>query len=325
METEIMTQPNANLSARDLQARVNLIQEVMKSVMKNGTHYGVIPGCPKPSLYKPGAEILAMTFAISVESVVETLSIGDEKRYRVTCTAFTPSGVRLGSAVGECSSGEEKYKWRKPVCDAEWEESPTDRRREKWKMIKGFETKVKQVRMESDDQANTILQMADKRAYVSVIRKVTAASDIFTQDIQDLEYPVTDGETEPTKFRKIPQPTQEALDPAGFKTIKSKFDGTCKSCNGPVKAGDEVLYNPKLKGVYHPACLNPKETPTDAKAPEVTKKVLENLEKMASASGKKLIDRIGVDGLERLDQITPAYAQELLAEYAALLDERQAK
>lgn len=198
------------LSARDIRKNVNLIQEVMSSVMKDGVHYGIIPGCPKPSLFKPGAEKIASTFRIAIKSAVEDLSGHDEKRYRVTCSAFGIDGNDLGSAVGECSTNEEKFKWRKPVCDQEFDETMSDRKREKW--IKGKEgaMKIKQVRTEPSDLANTVLQMADKRAYVAIVRKVTAASDVFTQDVEDLPEGVLTNEHANAKPAvKQPEPSHD--------------------------------------------------------------------------------------------------------------------
>ena len=55
------------MTAADVRSHVNLVQEVMKAVMLEGTHYGKIPGTPKPSLWKPGAEVLAATFRIAVK------------------------------------------------------------------------------------------------------------------------------------------------------------------------------------------------------------------------------------------------------------------
>lgn len=186
MTTDLMVNDTPALTARDIRKRVNLIKEVMNEVMKDGTHYGTIPGCPKPSLFKPGAEKIATTFCITVTSEVEDLSTSDEKRFKVICTAYASNGIKLGSSAGICSSREEKYQWRKPVCEKEFEEADADRKREVWKNVKGSVTKIKQIRTEPADLENTILQMADKRAYVAVVRKVTAASDVFTQDIEDL-------------------------------------------------------------------------------------------------------------------------------------------
>ena len=179
--------PDAAYNAAQMRANVNLIQEVMQAVMKKDTHYGVIPGTPKPSLWKPGAEKLLMTFRIASDTTIEDLSTGDEARYRVKRRGMTASGLFVGEGIGEASSNEEKYKWRRAVCDEEWAATPEDRRREKWgKGQDGKGYKTRQVRTNIADVANTILKMADKRAYVALALNVTAASDIFTQDIEDL-------------------------------------------------------------------------------------------------------------------------------------------
>jgi len=63
---EIVHEPE-QLTAKEVRAQVNLVQEVMKAVMQNGTHYGKIPGCgDKPTLLKPGAEKLASTFRLAI-------------------------------------------------------------------------------------------------------------------------------------------------------------------------------------------------------------------------------------------------------------------
>lgn len=317
---EIAVRPEGILSARDVQARVNIIQEVMKNVMEENVHFGKIPGCPKPSLFKAGAEKIAMTFQMDVQSAPEDLSTADEKRYRVTCTAYSAGGIRLGSAVGECSSNEEKYKWRAPKCDAEYDATPSDRKRIKWD-AQGNETR--QIRTEHADQANTILQMADKRAYVACVRKVTAASDIFTQDIEDLDG-VPGGNGEAQKPVQKPKPKADALSASDFKPFKSKFKGTCKGCGQGFEVGAEILYS-KALGTYHPSCIKPKEEekPSPSAAATVTPALLKNLEAMAIAAKQKLIDRIGRDGLESTDQITNEYAQELMMEFAGIIEAKK--
>lgn len=192
MENEIAVRSEQYpMTAMAVVAQVRLVQEVMKAVMKKDTHYGVIPGCQKPSLWKPGAEVLLVTFRIATESQVEDLSTQDEARYRVTRkgTAIN-SGLFVGSAVGECSSNEEKYKWRYAVCQAEYDATPEDRRREKYKRDGST---IKQVRTNHADVANTILKMADKRAYVALALNATAASDCFVQDLEDLPAEIASG------------------------------------------------------------------------------------------------------------------------------------
>ena len=175
-----------SLTAADVRAQVNLMQDVMKEVMIKDTHYGIIPGTKTPSLYKPGAEKLMATFRLSADPEVEDLSRNGEIHYRVKVRLGSSSGVFLGAGIGECSSSEEKYAWRAAICDEEFEATPENRRRVKFAKWQGRVETKKQVRTNPADVANTILKMAKKRGLVDAILTVTAASDLFTQDIEDL-------------------------------------------------------------------------------------------------------------------------------------------
>ena len=175
------------MTAGDMRARVNLVQEVMRAVMVSDMHYGIIPGTKKPSLYKAGAEVLCATFRIADKYDIEDLSVDGMARFRVRCTAIHQiTGNVLGEGMGECSSHEEKYKWRGAICQEEFDSTPENMRRLKFSKWQGKVEKKQQVRTEPADQANTILKMACKRAKVAMTLNVTAASDIFTQDIEDL-------------------------------------------------------------------------------------------------------------------------------------------
>lgn len=201
------------LTAAAIRSQVNLVQEVMQAVMKRDTHYGTIPGTPKPTLYKPGAEVLGATFRIAVSYKIEDLSTGDTARYRVAAIGtHQTSNIVMGEGMGECSSGEEKYKWRKAVNAQEFGAAPEDKRRTKY----GKSYNVDQVRTEAADLANTVLKMACKRAQVAMILNVTAASDIFTQDIEDLpeelrpDVDTATGEIKEKKPEALPQPVFDA-------------------------------------------------------------------------------------------------------------------
>lgn len=177
----------------ELQARAKKIRQAMKSVMKPKVHYGVIPGTGKPTLYKPGSETLLAMFNIAAEPVIEDLSTSDEVRYRVVVKGVhTPTGAVVGYGVGECSTNEEKYKWRNAVCDEEYQEADEDRRRIKWQRSRNqqsgeWETwSRKMVRTEPADLANTVLKMAKKRAQIDLTLTALGASDVFNQDIEDL-------------------------------------------------------------------------------------------------------------------------------------------
>ena len=176
-----------SLTAADMRLRVNLIQEVMKAVMKEGVHYGKVPGCgDKPTLLKPGAEIILTTFRIAVTPEVTDLSTPDEIRYQVKTVGTTPDGVHVGTGIGEASSNEDKYKWRKAVNDEEYAETDASRKRTVWKKGNGAPYQIKQVRMNPADIANTVLKIAKKRSMVDMTLTATAASDCFSQDWEEL-------------------------------------------------------------------------------------------------------------------------------------------
>lgn len=207
--TQAIDRAGDELSVADLVAQVRKVQEVMKSVMRDGEHYGVIPGTPKPTLYKAGSEKLCLVFRLDPEyEIVE--QIRDELHLTITtrCVLFhIPSGQRRGSGMGSCSTRESKYGWRNgarkcPKCGKEAIIKGKEEYGGGWVCFKkkdGCNAKFKDgdasiegqslERVENPDlpdQYNTVLKMSNKRALVAAVLNVTAASDIFTQDLEDL-------------------------------------------------------------------------------------------------------------------------------------------
>ncbi len=221
MEQAIEMYGKKPLTAAQIKAQVQLIQEVMEAVMKKDHHYGIIPGTPKPTLYKPGAEKLLSTFHIGADpsEYITDLSTEDEIRYRVAVKGFSQAmGNLLGVGIGECSSNEEKYKWRKPVCNEEFDETPSDRKRIVWKHGEKMPYQAKQVRMNPSDIANTILKMAKKRALIDMTLTITAASDIFDQDLEDLPEGMEMGQNgKPT----IKEPQKKKTEPGTTNPVTS--------------------------------------------------------------------------------------------------------
>lgn len=204
------------MSAADLRTQVNLIQEAMRAVMKANVHYGVIPGCKQPSLYKAGSEVLLTMFHIAVEPDVEELREGDHIRYRVRAVGrHQPTGVLVGAGIGECSTSEDKYAWRNAVCDEEWEDTDPSKRRIKYSKYQGKVEKKKQVRTNPADISNTVLKMAKKRAQIDLTLTATAASDIFTQDIEDL----------PEELQRLEDERKPRMSPEDVDALKKTLDG----------------------------------------------------------------------------------------------------
>jgi len=194
------------LSVEQVIARINKVHDVMKRAMVVDHHYGVIPGTPKPTLLKPGAELLCVMFRLdpqyqAVADRTEGLS------YTTTCTLWhIPTGQRMGSGMGSCSTRESKYAYRKesrkcPKCGSDAIIKGRAEYGGGWLCFgkKGgcgakyadkdpaiLEQPTGRVANEDvADQENTVLKMSNKRALVAAVLNVTAASDIFTQDLED--------------------------------------------------------------------------------------------------------------------------------------------
>lgn len=190
MSNELALRDSMPMTAQEVGASKALIQRVMQAVMKKDVHYGIIPGTKKPTLYKPGSEAILSTFRIAVMPEIQDLSHNDAIRYRILAKGVLPDGTVVGCGVGECSTDEEKYKWRGSLCDEEFEDTPEDRRRikyaSKWINRQKQTVKVKQIRTEPADLANTVLKIAKKRAQIDLTLTATGASDTFDQDLEDL-------------------------------------------------------------------------------------------------------------------------------------------
>ena len=189
---------NNELSVQDVVRQVQKVQEVMSSVMREGEHYGKIPGCgDKPSLLQPGAEKLAFTFRLAPVYEVETEHlVGNHITYAIVCKLSNIlTGAFVGSGVGTCSTMESKYRFRTEqvglVPKEYWDKRDPS-------VIGGPAYSPKKVegqwvvirKWEHDNPAdhyNTCLKIAKKRALVDAIKTATAASDIFTQDIEDIQ------------------------------------------------------------------------------------------------------------------------------------------
>jgi len=193
----------------DVVQQKTLINEVFKEVMKPDIHYGVIPGTKKPSLYKPGAELITYMHRLSASYETEYRDFEDGHREVIsTCTlTHIPTGQVWGQAVGSCTTMEGKYRFRtgnvnvtdKPVPQPYWDLRKKDPKAAQ-KMIGGPGHSTKKVdgvwmiteageKCEHDNPAdyyNTVLKMAQKRAKTSATIEATAASDIFTVDVEDM-------------------------------------------------------------------------------------------------------------------------------------------
>ncbi|MFA5158724.1 MAG: hypothetical protein WC451_06100 [Patescibacteria group bacterium] len=214
MENAVQVYEAMPLTADQIRGQVNLIQEVMKSVMRENEHYGKIPGCgDKPSLLKPGAEKLMFTFRLVADPEVEVFdlyhpTVQGHREYRVKVKISSINGTYMGGGIGSCSTMEAKYRFRggekistnEKVPTEYWNLKKANKFDEAKALIGGDNYGVAKIdgswmiceigeKQEHDNPAdfyNTCEKMAKKRALVDATLTVTAASDIFTQDIEEL-------------------------------------------------------------------------------------------------------------------------------------------
>lgn len=135
-----------------------LLANGRKVSLKRNIDFGVIPGTKKPSLYKSGAEAIAMAYGLlqhyEIESKIENLDTDNPfAMYTVRCDLCkVVNGIEyvFTSAYGSANTREKRNG-----------------------------------RNSAFDSANTALKMAQKRALTSAAISVSGLSSAFTMDIED--------------------------------------------------------------------------------------------------------------------------------------------
>ena len=191
----------------DVASQVAKIKDLMQTVMVPDLHYGVIPGTEKPTLLQPGAQKLCLTFGIGdrdLDMTERELQDG-HREYRFHKEFYhRESGKTITEAWGTCSTMESRYRWRKffdPIAGVPgpyWKIPKDDMEGKQDFLVKAFGpgkfrvrkvegewmvVRVGEERTENPDiadQYNTVMAIADKRAYVRGTIKALAASDLFT-------------------------------------------------------------------------------------------------------------------------------------------------
>ena len=199
------------LSVAEVKRQVEKVHVLMRDLMQEGTHYGKsFPGDEKKNLLKPGADKLMFMFRLRPDFTQEIKELPNGHREVIThCQVFhIESGNKIAEGVGSASTMESKYRWRNagrkcPKCGKETIIAGKKEYGGGWICYakKGgcgvkFDENDPSItgqqigKIENPDIAdcyNTVLKISKKRAYVDATITATAASDIFTQDLDDLE------------------------------------------------------------------------------------------------------------------------------------------
>lgn len=134
--------------------KIKQFQALVQSQFTQNHDFGIIPGTGKPTLLKPGAEKLIMLLGLTTEfEIIESERDFNEGffQYQVRCTLLK-NGISVTQGFGSCNTMEKKYLKQDPYT-----------------------------------MDNTVLKMAKKRALVDAALLVGSLSDVFTQDIEDMD------------------------------------------------------------------------------------------------------------------------------------------
>jgi hypothetical protein len=259
---------------------VDQVRELQANVLRPGVDFGVIPGTgDKPCLLKPGAESLLAAFNLSVgQPQIEIVPIEHEipghREYRIELPIINrATGQVVGYGVGSCSTLESKYRFRnaqrvcpncgkmaihrsKPEYGGGWycwkkkdgcgAEFHADDRAITDQVVGQLEN------TNPADQYNTVLKMGKKRGLVDAALTTTAASGVFTQDVEedaDYDQPADRPQArqaqapparqqQPANQQRSAQPQRPAAPPEELpidRMIKVTLsDGKSGNSNGPV-------------------------------------------------------------------------------------------
>jgi hypothetical protein len=173
---------------------LNQMTAFARGVMRYGVDYDKIPGTPKPSLLKPGAERLLQFFGLGHR--VECINKAEDwekgfffYHYKVTIIKTYPTHeLIVAECEGSANIKEDRYRWR-------W---VTEKKAQELGVsVSGCLSREKQgkygdyteYRIENPDPytlVNTLQKMAIKRALVGATLQATGASGLFTQDVEDM-------------------------------------------------------------------------------------------------------------------------------------------
>ncbi len=134
--------------------KITQFQQVIQNTLHQNHDYGIIPGTDKPTLLKPGAEKILMMMGLRSEFEIVDSSRDFEKgffQYQVRCKLFK-GDMLITEGLGSCNTRERKY-----------------------------------LKMDPYTMDNTVLKMAKKRALVDAALLVASLSDVFTQDVEDMD------------------------------------------------------------------------------------------------------------------------------------------
>ena len=165
-------------------ADIAAFQSALHRLLREGLDYGTIRGTQRPTLYKAGAEKVCRILGVEAQYAIERVEDWDAEPpffdYEITCSLYKiGSGMRIGMGVGSCNTAETRYRYV-------WRDG------------------ARVVDPETPSKKNTCLKMAKKRALVDAVLGYATLSDVFAQDLEDLDIAPRSGGRAPAQSRAAP-------------------------------------------------------------------------------------------------------------------------
>jgi len=207
-----MTDDEFSTRLKALKRGRDRIATIQRELMDKDVDYGTIPGTPKPTLLKPGAEKLCDIYGLRADFMPVRV-IGDgiaepALAYQTRCELHLGSldGPIVAVGYGSANSWERKHRYRRaeracPECGTIGALLRSKQGKAEWfcwtkKGGCGKTFPIADPRVVDQplgdienpdpwDLDTTLLKMAEKRAHVDATLRATAASGLFTQDIED--------------------------------------------------------------------------------------------------------------------------------------------
>lgn len=172
--------------------KISQFQQVIQNTLHQNHDYGIIPGTDKPTLLKPGAEKILMMMGLRSEFEIVDSTRDFEKgffQYQVRCKLLKGDTV-ITEGLGACNTREKKY-----------------------------------MKMDPYTMDNTVLKMAKKRALIDATLLVASLSDIFTQDLEDMDI-----NGQPTEMQKVYTDQDGTISKAQAKRMYALAKGDAELC-----------------------------------------------------------------------------------------------
>jgi hypothetical protein len=176
---EIVPFSGAPLSPDQVKARALWVRDVTKAALTEGVDYGVIPGTEKPTLLKPGAEMLLLAAGLGF-SITKMEDADSRAHEGVT---YRCSVHRGELTVAECDgyAGYDESRYFISAENAERHERDLAKRYKRAPRTARF--------VEYRAPWNTLVKMAQKRALVGAALNAVAGSGLFVTGTDDASDP----------------------------------------------------------------------------------------------------------------------------------------